>query len=44
VKLDKPPYFVLHIIPLNAFDPTVKYDVSSLPHHLDLLPMGGWGV
>lgn len=43
VRLDKPPYFVLHIVPLNAFDPAVKYDVSSLPRNIDLLPMGGLG-
>jgi hypothetical protein len=43
VKLDKQPYFVLHIVPLTAFDPMVKYDVSSLPRNLDLMPMGGWG-
>lgn len=43
VELDKPPFFILHIVPLNAFDPVVKYDVSSIHGHLDMLPMGGWG-
>ena len=30
IALDKSPKIVLHIIPLNAFDPTKKYDLESL--------------
>jgi hypothetical protein len=40
VKLDDPPLGVLHIVPVRAFDPGVRFDLSELVGKTDrLLPM-----
>jgi hypothetical protein len=45
LKLDEPPHIVLHIAPLSAFDPTVKYNLDSVIDQPDrLMPMGGRGL
>lgn len=45
IKLDETPYYVLHIIPVNAFDPAVRYDTSSMAHLTKyMMPMGGQGM
>jgi hypothetical protein len=45
IKLDETPYFVLHIVPVNAFDPAVRYDTSSMAHLSKyMMPMGGRGM
>jgi hypothetical protein len=43
--LNEPPFYVLHIVPVNAFDPAVRYDTSSMGHLVKyLMPMGGQGI
>jgi hypothetical protein len=45
ITLNEPPFYVLHIVPLTAFDPAVRYDTSSMTHLTKyLMPMGGGGM
>jgi hypothetical protein len=45
ITLNEPPFYVLHIVPLSAFDPAVRYDTSSMtPSAKYLMPMGGRGI
>jgi hypothetical protein len=45
IKLNEPPYYVLHVIPVSAFDPASRYDTSSMAHLTKyMMPMGGQGM